>query len=158
MVRNPHSTRPFQHVLEPLAVYLTIAMEQYKDSKYQDYYNVGPDDRDCVTTGTLTDLFCNAWGEGMTWENHWVCGPHEANFLKLDCSKIKTVFGWKPRYTVKEAVEKDSRMVQRILKRCRHVRSNRPPDPGIFRLRYFSGALSCSGCKIVKTLIWLIRR
>ena len=106
MVRNPHSTRPFQHVLEPLAVYLTIAMEQYKDSKYQDYYNVGPDDRDCVTTGTLTDLFCNAWGEGMTWENHWVGGPHEANFLKLDCSKIKTVFGWKPRYTVKEAVEK----------------------------------------------------
>ena len=97
MVRNPHSTRPFQHVLEPLAVYLTIAM---------DYYNVGPDDRDCVTTGTLTDLFCNAWGEGMTWENHWVGGPHEANFLKLDCSKIKTVFGWKPRYTVKEAVEK----------------------------------------------------
>ena len=106
MVRNPHSTRPFQHVLEPLAVYLTIAMEQYKDSNYQDYYNVGPDDRDCVTTGTLTDLFCNAWGEGMTWENHWVGGPHEANFLKLDCSKIKTVFGWKPRYTVKEAVEK----------------------------------------------------
>ena len=106
MVRNPHSTRPYQHVLEPLAVYLTIAMEQYKDSKYQDYYNVGPDDRDCVTTGTLTDLFCNAWGEGMTWENHWVGGPHEANFLKLDCSKIKTVFGWKPRYTVKEAVEK----------------------------------------------------
>ena len=106
MVRNPHSTRPFQHVLEPLAVYLTIAMEQYKDSTYQDYYHVGPDDRDCVTTGTLTDLFCNAWGEGMTWENHWVGGPHEANFLKLDCSKIKTVFGWKPRYTVKEAVEK----------------------------------------------------
>ena len=106
MVRNPHSTRPFQHVVEPLAVYLTIAMEQYKDSKYQDYYNVGPYDRDCVTTGTLTDLFCNAWGEGMTWENHWVGGPHEANFLKLDCSKIKTVFGWKPRYTVKEAVEK----------------------------------------------------
>ena len=106
MVRNPHSTRPFQHVLEPLAVYLTIAMEQYKDSKYQDYYNVGPDDRDCVTTGTLTDLFCNAWGEGMTWENHWVGGPHEANFLKLDCSKIKTVFGWTPRYTVKTAIEK----------------------------------------------------
>ena len=106
IVRNPHSTRPYQHVLEPLAVYLTIAMEQYKDNKYQGYYNVGPDDRDCITTGTLTDLFCNAWGEKMTWENHWAGGPHEANFLKLDCSKIKTVFGWKPRYTVKEAVEK----------------------------------------------------
>lgn len=105
-VRNPHSTRPYQHVLEPLAVYLTIAMEQYKDGKYQGYYNVGPDDRDCVTTGDLTDMFCKAWGEGMTWENHWAGGPHEANFLKLDCSKIKTVFGWKPRYTVKEAIEK----------------------------------------------------
>lgn len=105
-VRNPHSTRPYQHVLEPLAVYLTIAMEQYKAGKYQGYYNVGPDDRDCVTTGDLTDMFCNAWGDGMIWENHWVGGPHEANFLKLDCSKIKTVFGWKPRYTVKEAIEK----------------------------------------------------
>ena len=105
-VRNPHSTRPYQHVLEPLAVYLTIAMEQYKDGKYQGYYNVGPDDRVCVTTGDLTDMFCNAWGDGMTWENHWAGGPHEANFLKLDCSKIKTVFGWKPRYTVKEAIEK----------------------------------------------------
>lgn len=105
-VRNPHSTRPYQHVLEPLAVYLTIAMEQYKDNKYQGYYNVGPDDRDCITTGTLTDLFCNAWGEKMTWENHWAGGPHEANFLKLDCSKIKTVFGWTPRYTVKTAIEK----------------------------------------------------
>ena len=104
MVRNPHSTRPFQHVLEPLAVYLTIAMEQYKDSKYQDYPMVLPGQS--FSPGTLTDLFCNAWGEGMTWENHWVGGPHEANFLKLDCSKIKTVFGWKPRYTVKEAVEK----------------------------------------------------
>lgn len=105
-VRSPHSTRPYQHVLEPLAVYLTIAMEQYKDNKYQGYYNVGPDDRDCITTGTLTDLFCNAWGEKMTWENHWAGGPHEANFLKLDCSKIKTVFGWTPRYTVKTAIEK----------------------------------------------------
>ena len=63
-------------------------------------------DRDCITTGTLTDLFCNAWGEKMTWENHWAGGPHEANFLKLDCSKIKTVFGWTPRYTVKTAIEK----------------------------------------------------
>ena len=81
-------------------------MEQYKDNKYQGYYNVGPDDRDCITTGTLTELFCNAWGEKMTWENHWAGGPHEANFLKLDCSKIKTVFGWTPRYTVKTAIEK----------------------------------------------------
>ena len=106
MVRNPHSTRPFQHVLEPLAVYLTIAMKQYEDIRFAGYYNVGPDDADCVTTGTLTDLFCQAWGDGQTWIDRYDGGPHEANFLKLDCSKIKKVFGWTPRYHVKEAVEK----------------------------------------------------
>ncbi len=106
IVRNPHSTRPYQHVLEPLAVYLEIAMKQYEDGSMAGYYNVGPDDADCVTTGDLTDLFCQAWGDGQTWINQYDGGPHEANFLKLDCSKIKKVFGWTPRYHVKEAVEK----------------------------------------------------
>lgn len=106
IVRNPHSTRPYQLVLEPLAVYLEIAMRQYEDRRFAGYYNVGPDDRDCITTGELADLFCSAWGEGLIWVNKWVGGPHEANFLKLDCSKIRSVFGWKPRYGVKEAVEK----------------------------------------------------
>lgn len=106
IVRNPHSTRPYQHVLEPLAIYMTIAMKQYKDSKIQGYYNVGPDDRDCVTTGELADLFCEAWGKGIKWIDKFEGGPHEANFLKLDCSKIKRVFDWRPRYEVKEAVEK----------------------------------------------------
>lgn len=105
-VRNPHSTRPFQHVLEPLCAYLMIAQKQYEDSRYAGYYNVGPDDKDCVTTGELVELFCQAWGEGQTWENHFVGGPHEANFLKLDCSKIKHTFGWKPVWGVKEAIEK----------------------------------------------------
>ena len=106
IVRNPHSTRPYQLVLEPLAVYLTIAMRQYEDRKFQGYYNVGPDDRDCVTTGNLVDIFCRAWGNGMTWADRYDGGPHEANFLKLDCSKIKHVFGWRPRYGVEEAVAK----------------------------------------------------
>lgn len=106
IVRNPYSTRPYQHVMEPLAVYLAIAMKQYEDRTFEGYYNVGPDDKDCVTTGTLADLFCAAWGQGQTWENRWMGGPHEANFLKLDCSKIKHTFGWTPRYGVKEAVEK----------------------------------------------------
>ena len=105
-VRNPHSTRPFQHVLEPLYAYLMIAAMQYEESRYSGYYNVGPDDRDCVTTGELVDLFCRAWGDGQTWENHFVGGPHEANFLKLDCSRMKSVFGWKPAWDVRTAVEK----------------------------------------------------
>ena len=106
-VRNPYSTRPYQHVLEPLAVYLTIAQKQYEDRSYAGYYNVGPDDCDCVTTGDLVTLFCKCWGDGASWENQAEPdAPHEANFLKLDCSKIKAVFGWKPRWHIQECMEK----------------------------------------------------
>ena len=106
IVRNPHSTRPYQHVLEPLYAYLMIAAEQYNDISYSGYYNVGPENQDCITTGTLVDLFCKKWGEGIIWENRFMGGPHEANFLKLDCSKISTTFGWQPRWNVEEAIEK----------------------------------------------------
>lgn len=106
IVRNPNSTRPYQHVLEPLAVYLMIAMEQYRDRNLAGFYNVGPDERDCITTGELADLFCRYWGNGIRWTSRSDGGPHEANFLKLDCSRIKRVFGWKPRWNVAEAVEK----------------------------------------------------
>lgn len=105
-VRNPYSTRPYQHVLEPLAVYLTIVRKQYEDMSYAGYYNVGPDDCDCVTTGALVDLFCRCWGEGAAWENQAEANaPHEANFLKLDCSKVKAVFGWKPRWHMEQCME-----------------------------------------------------
>lgn len=103
-VRNPHSTRPYQHVLEPLSVYLMIAAMQCQDKKYAGSYNVGPDDCDCVTTGELADLFCRCWGGGASWESRPEGGPHEANFLKLDCSRLKNTFGWKPVWHVEEAV------------------------------------------------------
>ena len=104
-VRNPHSTRPYQHVMEPLFAYLLIAMKQFNDKKYSDYYNVGPDDTDCLETGELVDLFCRTWGEGAEWENkEEVNAPHEANFLKLDCSKIKSIFGWNPTWHIDKAV------------------------------------------------------
>ena len=105
-VRNPFSTRPYQHVLEPLAVYLIIAQKQYEDREFAGFYNVGPDDCDCVTTGELVDLFCKTWGDTAQWENQAEKdAPHEANFLKLDCSKIKATFGWKPRWHITECVE-----------------------------------------------------
>jgi CDP-glucose 4,6-dehydratase len=105
-VRNPYSTRPYQHVLEPLVVYLTIAARQYEEHSYQGYYNVGPDDCDCVTTGDLVELFCRYWGENASWENQSEAdAPHEANFLKLDCSKVKAVFGWKPRWHIEECMD-----------------------------------------------------
>ena len=104
VVRNPFSTRPYQHVLEPLYAYLLIAQAQYEDGKYAGWYNVGPDECDCVTTGELTDIFCHQWGEGITWKNVSVEGPHEANFLKLDCSKIKSHLGWQPRWHIEDAL------------------------------------------------------
>ncbi len=106
IVRNPHSTRPYQHVLEPLAMYLTIAQKQYEDIRFAGYYNVGPDDCDCVTTGDLVNLFCQKWGEGASWENRAEANaPHEANFLKLDCSLVKATFGWKPRWHIDECMD-----------------------------------------------------
>ena len=105
-IRNPHSTRPYQHVLEPLSVYLTIAARQMEDAGLVGAWNVGPDDVDCVTTGELADIFCRAWGDGVRWQTHADGGPHEAHFLKLDCSKIKSELGWRPRWHITEAVEK----------------------------------------------------
>ena len=109
-VRNPYSTRPYQHVLEPLAVYLMIAAKQFEDKNYAGFYNVGPDDCDCVTTGDLVDLFCKHWGGGAKWVNQAEKNaPHEANFLKLDCSKIKSVFGWRPRWNIDECMRYTTR-------------------------------------------------
>ena len=105
-IRNPHSTRPYQHVLEPLSVYLTIAAQQTENPRLVGAWNVGPDDADCVTTGALADIFCRAWGAGARWQTHADGGPHEAHFLKLDCSKLKAELGWQPRWHIREAVEK----------------------------------------------------
>lgn len=106
VVRNPFSTRPYQHVLEPLYAYLMIAAKQYEDSSFAGWYNVGPDDADCFRTGALVDLFVKTWGEDMQWINRYDGGPHEANFLKLDCSKLKATFNWKPRWNLETAIEK----------------------------------------------------
>ncbi len=106
IVRNPFSTRPYQHVLEPVYAYLMIAAMQYQDHKYQSWYNVGPDDQDCFKTCALVDLFVKHWGEGLKWVDQYDGGPHEANFLKLDCSKLKTTFGWKSHWNLETAIEK----------------------------------------------------
>ena len=137
-VRNPHSIRPYEHVLEPIFAYLLIAKAQYKDEKYSGYYNIGPDDVDCITTGDLVDLFCTKWNKHNSApvdrsipsgikdkEGNKECvgnrtlpkirwtdvsnlnddNFHEANFLKLDCSKLKTIFSWKPTWHIDKAVE-----------------------------------------------------
>lgn len=110
IVRNPYSTRPYQHVLEPVAVYLMLAASQYADVSYAGSYNVGPDETDCYTTGEIVTLFCEKWnqatGQQVSWHGEYDGGPHEANFLKLDCSKLKKTFGWRPVWSVEKAMEK----------------------------------------------------
>ena len=110
IVRNPFSIRPYQHVLEPIGAYLMIAKAQYEDGSYAGSYNVGPDEADCFTTGDLVTLFCRKWnqatGTNLKWEDWYDGGPHEANFLKLDCSRLKNTFHWKPRWNVEKAMDK----------------------------------------------------
>lgn len=110
VLRNPGSVRPYQHVLEPVFAYLMIAAKQYEDIRYAGSYNVGPDENSCVTTEELADTFCAKWnaltGQGLKWTKEWDGGPHEAGFLRLDCSKLKNTFGWSPRWDYKEAVQK----------------------------------------------------
>ena len=107
-VRNPYSTRPYQHVLEPLGAYLLLAEKLFSDGvAYAEGWNFGPDPASARDVGALADLFCQAWGDGATWENRAEANaPHEANFLKLDCSKLKSTFGWKPRWHMAECMQK----------------------------------------------------
>ncbi len=110
IVRNPYSTRPYQHVLEPLSAYLLIAQKQYENKKYSGFYNVGPDECDCVQTGQLVELFCKHWGENSSWKNvSEENAPHEANFLKLDCSKIKSILNWQPKWHIDECMKYTTR-------------------------------------------------
>lgn len=104
LLRNPHSLRPYQHVLEPLMAYLLIAQRQYEELRLAGWYNVGPESYDCISTGSLVKLFCEKWGEGASWTDADNCGPHEDNVLTLDCSKIRSVLGWQPRWHIEQAV------------------------------------------------------
>ena len=110
VVRNPNSTRPYQHVLEPVMAYLLIAQKQYENPSFAGCYNIGPDEQNCMTTGELVNMFCQEWNgkneKHVSWISQNDDGPHEANYLKLDCSKVKKVFGWKPVWDVNETMEK----------------------------------------------------
>jgi CDP-glucose 4,6-dehydratase len=105
-VRNPRSVRPYQHVLDCLSGYLLLAGKQFADRNFAGNYNFGPNEEGCVSTGELAQLFCDTWGNGAAWETRGDDGPHEDMFLKLDCTKAKTVLGWRPVWDIKTAVEK----------------------------------------------------
>jgi CDP-glucose 4,6-dehydratase len=106
-IRNPNSVRPYQHVLEPLFAYLMIAERQAADPTLSGEYNIGPDDDGCVCTENLVKTFCKDWGGSATYRvAEQRNAPHESNYLKLDCSKIKQVFGWRPGLNIHDAVRR----------------------------------------------------
>ncbi len=110
IVRNPKSVRPYQHVLEPIMAYLQIVSKQYMNKEFAGNYNIGPDEVDCICTGELVSLFCQAWkkhnGQEVIWEDRSDGGPHEAAFLKLDCARFKKIFGWKPAWHINTAIDR----------------------------------------------------
>lgn len=107
IVRNPLSIRPYQHVLEPLYIYLLIAQAQFASPHVADSYNIGPSDDDAITTGDLVDLFCMEWGDA-SWchQADAESAPRESTVLRLDCTRVKSVFGWKPAWNIEIAVRK----------------------------------------------------
>lgn len=108
ILRNPNAVRPYQHVLEPVSVYLYVAKKQYEDKTLEGAYNIGPEESNCITTGEIATLFCRKWEELSGRQQEWIAqgdgGPHEANLLKLDCTKLKTTFDWKPVWNIEQAV------------------------------------------------------
>ncbi len=110
IVRNPYSTRPYQHVLEPITAYLMILQRQYEKKELAGNYNVGPSEEDCWNTGRMVSHFCKEWqqytGNEIGWNVKADGGPHEANFLKLDSTKLKTTFDWEPCWNVEQALRK----------------------------------------------------
>ncbi len=107
ILRNPSSIRPYQHVIEPLYAYLLIGMEQFKNHQFQGSYNIGPEITDCISTLTVAKEFCDSWGENLKYKVLDVAqSQHEANILKLDCTKLKTNSKWKSIWSAKEAITK----------------------------------------------------
>lgn len=102
-IRSPPSVRPYQLVLEPVYAYLMQGWKQY--GGLGDCFNIGPEEQDCVTTEELVQLFCKSWGEGAKYQIQESNLFHEANFLKLDSSKLKASYGWRPLRNIREAVE-----------------------------------------------------
>jgi CDP-glucose 4,6-dehydratase len=105
-IRSPYAIRPWQHVLEPLTGYLMLATKLLTDGPvYAQGWNFGPDDNDAKNVEWITKRMCNLWGNGATYEIDTNLHPHEANYLKLDCSKSKAELKWFPQWNIEIALE-----------------------------------------------------
>lgn len=105
-IRNPHAIRPWQHVLEPLSGYLVLAQKLYEEgAAYAEGWNFGPNDEDAKPVQWIVEKLTQIWGEGASWVVDGGEHPHEAHYLKLDCSKAKSRLDWHPRWNLEETLE-----------------------------------------------------
>ncbi len=106
VIRHPHAIRPWQHVLEPLSGYLSLAEHLYLQVKsYAEGWNFGPRDEDAREVHWIVDHMAKSWGDGASWQQGFGVNPHEANNLKLDISKARVRLDWSPRWTLEKALE-----------------------------------------------------
>jgi CDP-glucose 4,6-dehydratase len=106
IIRNPLSTRPWQHVLEPLSGYLLLAQELYVNGdEFAEGWNFGPKEEGCKPVDWILDKMVKHWGDGASWELDKNNNPHEAGFLKLDCSKAVNRLKWQPKWQLQETLE-----------------------------------------------------
>lgn len=106
MIRNPHATRPWQHVLEPLSGYLVLAQALYQVGiQFAGSWNFGPREEDARSVQDVVNLLVKSLPEGANWHQDQSTQPHEAHSLKLDCSKAHQLLGWKPKWSLERAIE-----------------------------------------------------
>jgi len=105
-IRSPHATRPWQHVLEPLNGYLSLARKLFKNGQqFSGGWNFGPSDESTRTVGEMVQLFSELWGDEAVHQLDEDCHPHEATLLKLDCTKAMTELEWQPKMNFRRAME-----------------------------------------------------
>jgi CDP-glucose 4,6-dehydratase len=105
-IRNPNATRPWQHVLNPLSGYLTLAEKLYESpNRFAESWNFGPEASDCVPVLTVLNRLRELWGPGLSWQLDAGPHPHEDTYLKLDCSKAKALLGWEPAWDLDRGLE-----------------------------------------------------
>lgn len=105
VIRSPHAIRPWQHVLEPLSGYMLLAEKLWESGPdFAEGWNFGPNDDDAKPVGWIVKKMTEQWGDGATWETDDRKHPHEAHYLKLDCSKAKSRLGWYPRWNIEKAL------------------------------------------------------
>ncbi|MBK8791574.1 MAG: CDP-glucose 4,6-dehydratase [Holophaga sp.] len=106
VIRSPHAIRPWQHVLEPLRGYLTLAERMCEAGPdFAQGWNFGPNDEDAQPVQWIVQRLSELWGDGATWHLDNGQHPHEASYLKLDCSKAKALLDWHPRWDLPTSLE-----------------------------------------------------